>query len=87
MGEVCGVEDGLALSQHDGRLIEVHHGGRQHTEAGMAVFLVVPRKEDLAMSAAVEETTEAVGEVRPVLERAELAFGEGIVVRDIGAAM
>ena len=62
MGEVSGVEDSLPLSQDGDGLREVHHGGHQHAEAGMAVFVVVPRKEDLAMSAAVEQTTEAVGE-------------------------
>ena len=51
------------------------------------MLVVVPGKEDLAMSAAVEETTEAGWEVGPVLEGAELALGERIVVGDVGAAM
>lgn len=53
MGVVGGVEDGLALSQHGGRLTEVNHGRRQHAEAGMSVVVVVPGEEYLAVSAAV----------------------------------
>ena len=87
MGEVGGVEDGLSLSQYGDCLIEVHHGGRQHAKAGVAVLFVIPRKEDLAMSAAVKEATETGWEIRSVLERAELTFGERIVVGNVGAAM
>ena len=48
---------------------------------------VVPAKETDAVHAGMLEGAEAVGKVRPVLERLELRFGIGIVVRDRGTRM
>ena len=49
--------------------------------------LVVPREEPLAMAAGILNTTEAVREIRPILQGFELGLGKGIVIRDIGSAM
>ena len=49
--------------------------------------LVVPREKPLAMASGILDATEAVREIRPVLQRFELRLGIGVVVRDIGPTM
>jgi len=48
---------------------------------------VVPSKEWLAVGACVLDATEALGEVRSVLQRLELRLRERVVVRDVGPAV
>ena len=63
-------------------------GSRGHvTDARVAMGLVVPRKEPLAMATGILNTSEADREIRPILQRFELGLGIGIVIRDIGSAM
>jgi hypothetical protein len=38
------------------------------------------------MAAGILNTSEAVREIRPILQRFELGLGIGVVIRDIGAA-
>ena len=53
----------------------------------MAVFPVVPAKKSLAESPTVLNAAEAIRELRTVLQRAELAFRVGVVIRDVWAAV
>jgi len=53
----------------------------------MAMRLVVPPEELLAMVAGIFNASEAVREIRPILQRFELGLGIGVVIRDIGSAM
>ena len=51
------------------------------------MFLVVPAKKSLTESTTVLNAPEAVRELRPILQGAELAFRIRIVVRDVRPAM
>jgi len=63
-------------------------GGRGHvTDARVAMGLVVPREEPLAMAAGIFNASEAVREIRPILQCFELGLGIGVVIRDIVSAM
>src|SRR5690349_25124899 len=53
----------------------------------MAVFVVVPAEEDLAVAAGGLDRVEPVWEVGPVLQRLELCFAERVVVADVWAAV
>ena len=48
-------------------------GGGVQAQPGMAVFLVIPGEEDLAVCPGGLDRGEAAGEVRPVLQGLELA--------------
>lgn len=61
--------------------------GRQQRDAPVTVHLIVPVEDPAAEVEAVVIAGESVGEVWPVLEGLELAFGEGIVVADVGSAI
>src|ERR1700735_2735737 len=66
----------------------VIHGGRDHpANAAVAMVMVVPAEELLAMSASIFDRAEAIREVRPVLQGLELRLGVRIVIRDVRAAM
>ena len=52
----------------------VHHGRGHHADSGMAMVLVVPRKERVAESAAVLDRAEAIWELGAIFHGAELAF-------------
>ena len=45
MGEVCGVKNGLALSDDGWRLAMMQGRRGQETDAGVVMFLVVPVEE------------------------------------------
>ena len=87
MRRVCGGEHRLALRADRGGLAEMHDGGREEPQAAVAVFLVVPGKEDLPKRPSVLERPEALWKLRPVLERLTLRFRERIVVRHVRAAV
>ena len=77
----------LALRADRGGLAEMHDGGREEPQAAVAVFLVVPGKEDLPKRPSVLERPEALWKLRTVLERLKLRFRERIVVRHVRAAV
>ena len=81
------VEHGLASGKHCFSLAMMHRRGRQQAEAPVMVLVVLPLKELRAEVLGVFETVEAIGELRPVLERLKLTLRVRIVVRDIRAAM
>jgi hypothetical protein len=53
----------------------------------VAVFPVVPAKESLTEGTTVLNATEAIRELRTVLQRAELAFRVEVVIRNVWAAV
>ena len=56
-------------------------GGRGHvTDARVAMGLVVPQEEALAMAAGIFKASEADGEIRPIFQGFELGLGIGIVI-------
>jgi hypothetical protein len=59
------------------------HRWRQQAQAPVVVLVVLPVEEPFAELQAVLEAGEAVGELRPVLQRLELALREGVVVGDV----
>src|SRR5271170_13084 len=65
----------------------VNVGGGVQAEAAVAVLVVVPGEEVLAVRSCCLDRVEAAGEVRPVLEGLELAFRERVVVADVRAAV
>lgn len=87
VGLVSGIEHQLALLDDGRSLAIVDHSRGEELDAGMTVLLVVPSEKLLAEAAAVLDTAEAFGEVGPILQGAEVAFGIRIVVGDIGAAV
>ena len=56
-------------------------------DAAVPVLVVVPVEEEPAEGVRVLEGGEAIRELRPVLERLELALGEGVVVGNMGPAV
>ena len=80
--------------QHGGPCLEgcrglagVHDGRCQKPDTPVAVLLVMPAEEPAAEVESVVVAGEAVWEVGPVLQRLELALGEGVVVADMGSAV
>ena len=67
MRRVCGGEHLLALRADRGGLAEMHDGGREEPQAAVAVFLVVPGKEDLPKRPSVLERPEALWTLRTAL--------------------
>jgi hypothetical protein len=64
------------------------NGSRRHqADAAVAVFMVVPVEEALAVSARIFDRAEACGEVGSVLEGLELRLGVGVVIRDVRVAV
>src|SRR5271165_1204827 len=82
-----GIEgDGALLVQH--RSGAVVDGGRSHqTDTAVAVIVVVPVEELLAVSPSVLDRAEAIGEVGSVLQGFELRLGVRIVIRHVRAAV
>ena len=62
-------------------------GGRHQADPAVAVFVVVPAEELLAVSASVLDRAEALGEVGSVLQGFELRLGVRIVIRDVRTAV
>ena len=84
--EGCGAE-ALPLVQNLGGEPRVNHVRRQHRDATVVVFVVVPVEEALAMGAAGFQRAESIRELRPVLQRFELAFRKRVVVGHTGPTM
>jgi hypothetical protein len=62
-------------------------GGRSHqADSVVALFVVVPGEELLAVSASVHDRTEAITEVGSVLQGSELRLEVRIVIRYVRAA-
>ena len=87
VGDESGLQGFGAFQVHRLGLAEVD-GGRGHVaDARVAMRLVVPGEELLAMAAGILDAAEAVREIGTVLQRLELGLGIGVVVRDIGPAV
>src|ERR1019366_4452131 len=69
------------------RLAVVNHRWREQFDAGVAVLLVVPSEKVLAKGSGILDTAKPFREVRPVLQRAKVAFRIRVVVGNIGAAV
>ena len=87
MGQVGGRERVLPCGEQPRRLSEVDDCGREQSQAPMVMFVVVPGEERAAEAKAVLLGIETVGELRPVLERFEVALRERIVVGDMRPAV
>src|SRR4029453_2758521 len=59
----------------------------EKAEAAVAVLMVVPVEEILTERAAVFDRSESLGKPWTVFERFEVRFREGIIVRDVRAAV
>ena len=60
-------------------------GGGVQAQPGVAVFVVVPGEEDLAVQAAA--STSRSGEVGPVFQCLELGLAKRVVVADVRSAV
>ncbi len=85
MSGVGGVEHAGALLAGDGGGAVVHVGGCVQAQPGVAMLVVVPAEEELAVPTGGLDRVEPVGEVWPVLQRLELRFAERVVVGDVRA--
>jgi hypothetical protein len=80
VGGIGGVQDLGALGLDGRGVAVVDVGGGVQAEAAVAVVVVVPGEEFLAVGAGGLERGEPGGERRPVLEGLELRFGVRVVV-------
>ncbi len=80
----CGVEGLLALDTDLVVSAVMHRGRGVHHDSRVAVLVVVVREEHLAERAGLFNGVETLGKGWAVLERLELRFGEGVVVRHVG---
>jgi hypothetical protein len=83
--EGCG-QDSLPVVKNLGGEAVMTVVRRQHGNAAVVVLVVVPVEETLAVGACVFQRAEAIGEIRPVLPRFELAFRNGLS-SDLGPAV
>src|ERR1700758_794882 len=81
---------GVGGTEHTGPLLGddfggavVNVGGRVKCQPGVAMLIVVPREEVLAVGTRRLDRGEPAGEVGPVLQRLELRLAERVVVRDV----
>jgi len=65
----------------------MNHGRGQHSNPRMVVLVVVPVEEFLAKGARVFLATKSLWKIRSIFEGLKLAFGKGIIVRDVWPAM
>lgn len=86
---VCGVGGveyaGALVANCLGHAVMDVSSGMQ-AQPAVAMFIVVPTEEDLAVSSGIFDRAEAAGEVGPVLQRLELSLAERIVVGDVRPA-
>ncbi len=71
---VGGIEYPAALLADGLRPSVVDVGGSMKPNAAVPMIVVIPSEEAAAVDAGVVEGTEALREVRPVLERPKMAF-------------
>src|ERR1039457_4518390 len=84
--ERCIERDGALLGQRrSGAMVD--GGGTHQADSAVAVFVVVPGEELLAVSAGVLDRAEAIGKVGSVLESFELRLGVRTVIRDVRSAV
>ena len=74
MRGIGGGEDAVSMRAHRLRLTEVDDGWREEAEPAVPMVLVVPAKKLLAERAAVFERSEAIRELRTVLQRSEVGL-------------
>jgi hypothetical protein len=80
VGLISGIEYALPTSQNNGRLAEVDDRGREHSDSGVAVLIVVPGKKVLTKGAGILNATEPISKFRTIFQSAELAFRIRIVI-------
>ena len=85
MGSVGRVEHTGALELSDASPPEVQIGWRMEADARVAVLVVVPAEEALAECSPILDGAKPFRKLGAVLERLELRFGVGIVVRAMWA--
>ena len=83
MGRERGAEHGGSFVAHGLGSAVVDVGGNVQAQAGMAVLVVVPAEESLAVQPGSLDRGEPGGEVRAILQRLELSLAVGVVVRDV----
>ena len=83
---IRGIEHNLPALDHGSSVAVMNHGGREKFDPGVAVLVVIPGEKPLTKGAAILDAAKPVREVGPVLQRAEVAFRIGVVIRNIGAA-
>jgi hypothetical protein len=85
---VVGLTENVLPSPEELRSLAIMDGfGREQSYSRVAMFLVVPGEKLLRKSTGVFDSTEALREIRAVLERLELRFRERIVVTGMRPAM
>ena len=87
VGGVRGIEHAGPLLAGDFGGAVVNVGGRVKCQPGVAMLIVVPREEVLAVHARRLDRGEPAGEVGPVLQRLELRLAERVVVGDVRSRM
>ena len=80
-------EYGLPGCQHGVGLAEVDHRRRQQPQPPVVMLEVLPVDERAAEVQSVLEAAKAVGELRPVLQRLELALRVRVIVADVRPAV
>jgi len=87
VGGVGGVQDLGALGPDGRGVAVVNVGGGVQAESPVAVVVVVPAEEFLAVRAGGLDRAKPGGERRPVLEGLELRFGVRVVVAHVRAGV
>ncbi len=83
MGEVGGLERGLALGLSLGGSARMHHTRSEQAQAGVLMRVVVPGKKRLGPSACVDQAAEEGRKRWMIFECLELGLRIGIVVGDM----
>ena len=84
---VGGVEyAGTLVADGLGQAVVDVSGGMQ-AQPAVAMFIVIPTEEDLAVQSSFLDRAEPAGEVGPVLQRLELGLAERVVVGDVRSRM
>jgi len=81
------IENRLTLFEDACGLPVVNYGRGEQRQARVAMFLVVPAKESLTECTAVLNAPEAIWELGPIFQGAELTFRIRIVIRDVRTAV
>ena len=77
VGSEGGIERVLSGAEAGFDESPVDVGGGEHCDAGVAMFVVVPVEEGVAVGAGVFDGAEAAGELGSVFESLELGLGVG----------